>query len=95
LELQIVKTTPGAATMDDWAVFPSSQAPDNFRLATRRHRWTAISWVLLVLGGLGTVLTALKEKDVSEAVTTRTLASASSTTSTERIPRIRRDSAYS
>jgi hypothetical protein len=76
LELQIVRTTPGTMTLDDWAVFPSSQAPDNFRLAARRHRWTAISWVLLVLGALGTALTALKGKDAGEAVTTRTLASA-------------------
>ncbi|HEX5226844.1 MAG TPA: hypothetical protein VFW44_04005 [Bryobacteraceae bacterium] len=76
LELKLVETTPGAdSTLEDWAVFPSNQAPDSLELAARRRQWTRISWALLALSAIGAIVTALKEKD-TEAVTTRTLAGA-------------------
>lgn len=77
LELKLVETTAGdAAKLEDWAVFPSNQAPDSLSFATRRRQWTRISWVLLAFSLLGTIITALKEKDTKDGVTTRTLAGA-------------------
>lgn len=76
LELQLAEITPGDSTLVDWAVYPSNQAPDSLELAHRRREWTYISWVLLGLSLIGAVVTALKEKDSGESVTTRTLAGA-------------------
>ena len=78
LPLQIVQMTPTDAlsSIDDWALFPSSQAPDDLRLATKRRRWTLVSWVLLPLAAIGAILSVLKEREAHEAVTTRTLARA-------------------
>jgi len=77
LELQIVGIDPRLpTTVEDWNVFPSAQAHDSLQLARRRHQWTTVSWVLFVLGVIGAVLTALKEKDATEPVTTRMLATA-------------------
>ncbi len=76
LELRLVETIPNVTTtVEDWTVFPSTQAPDSLQFAARRHLWTMISWVLLSIAALGVALTALK-KDAGEAVTARTLVGA-------------------
>jgi len=74
--LQIVEGQGAAFEIEDWAVFPSNQAADNLRLAARRRNWTMISWALLTLAAIGTVLAALKEKEQIEPVTARALISA-------------------
>ena len=78
MPLQIVQMTPTDAlsSIDDWALFPSFQAPDDLRLATKRRRWTLVSWVLLPLAAIGAIVSVLKEREAHEAVTTRTLARA-------------------
>lgn len=75
LELQIADARASVApVVDDWAVFPSGQAPDSSTLAARRRQWTIASWILLPLAALGAMLTALKEREGGERVTTRTFA---------------------
>lgn len=80
LDLQIADSGAVIApTVENWAVFPSGQAPDSQSLATRRRRWTIVSWILLPLAAFGTALTALtalKETGGAERVTTRTFVTA-------------------
>jgi len=76
LEILQVAPTDSLSSIDYWALYPSSQAPDDLGLATKRRQWTVVSWVLLPLALIGAIVSVLKERDSHEAVTTRTLARA-------------------
>lgn len=73
LSLEITGPQPRSITVEDWAVFPHNQPSDTRAKAERRWWWTRISWVLLLLSVIGTVLTALKEKEERKVVTALTL----------------------
>jgi len=73
LDLETLGSPGVPITLEDWVVFPNNQPSDTRAKAQRRWWWTRISWGLLVLSLIGTVLTALKEKEERETVTTLTL----------------------
>jgi hypothetical protein len=69
-----IETSPAVPlTLEDWVVFPNNQPSDTRAKDNRRWWWTRLSWGFLALSVLGTLLTALKEKEERETVTTLTL----------------------
>ena len=65
LELAHSSGEVGPLVVEDWIIYPSTQASDSATKARLRRIWTVISWVLLAISVAGVAITTWSEKEES------------------------------